>query len=372
MAKRAAKPKRDAEVEVKPEPAWAPPPPRAGTLDEVIGQGRAVKRLREAIAAGRFHHAWIFHGPVGVGKFRTAMALARELLTPKSGGRDAAVRLLEAGTHPDLHIVTKELARVSSEEKLHDSKQRNIAKQVLEEFLVGPAHRTRVVASDSTAAKVFIVDEAELIEAAGQNSLLKTLEEPPPGTVIILITPQPDRLLPTIRSRCQAVAFCPLDDAACGAWVERHLSDAAPADRAFLVRFAGGAPGAAEVAHRTGVTAWARDLEPMLEVADQGRFHPELGPAVAAMIDAWAEARQKESPQSSKLSTNAAAARWMLRLLGDRYRRRLHDAAGEGSRDGMERASRAIALLDESERLMYNVQAGFVAEHLAMQLARGE
>jgi hypothetical protein len=369
VAKRAAKPKRNVEVEVKPDAAPMPPPPRAGTLDEVIGQDRAVKRLREAVASGRLHHAWIFHGPVGVGKFRTALALGRELLTPRTGDLGASTRLLEAGTHPDLHVVTKELARVSSDEKTQDSKQRNIAKQVLEEFLTGPAHRTRVMASDSVAAKVFIVDEAELMEFSGQNSLLKTLEEPPPGTVIILITPQPDRLLPTIRSRCQAVAFCPLDDAACGAWMERHLAVAAPADRAFLVRFAGGAPGAAEVAHRSGVDAWSRDLEPMLRDADEGRFNPGLGPAISASIEAWAEARIKESPLSSKLSTNAAAARWMLRLLGDRYRRRLHEAAGAGSSDGMERASRAIALLDESERLMYNVQPVFVAEHLAMHLA---
>lgn len=356
---------------MKPDPAWAPPPPRAGTLDEVIGQDRAVRRLRGAIAAGRLHHAWIFHGPVGVGKFRTAMALARELLTPATGDAGAMVRLLEAGTHPDLHIITKELARVSEEARLREQVLRNIAKGVLDEFLIEPAHRTRVITSDSPAAKVFIVDEADLIEGPGQNTLLKTLEEPPPGTVVILVTPQADRLLPTVRSRCQAVAFGPLSDAEFAAWIQRHLADATPADREFLARFADGAPGVAEVAYRTGITAWARHLEPLLAAADAGRFNPELAASIAGSIDTWAEERQKENKRASKLSANAAAARWMLRLLGDRYRRRLHGASMAADAEGMARASRAIGLLDECERLLYNVQPIFVAERLALGLAAG-
>jgi DNA polymerase-3 subunit delta' len=154
-----------------------------------------------------------------VGKFTTALAFAAVILDPSSqpdlsgviepDPESASQQLLAAGTHPDLHIITKELAVVSRVDSVRDSKQRNIAKAVLEEFLLEPAARTGSM-NGALASKVFIVDEAELIDGVGQNSLLKTLEEPAPGSVIILVTANEERLLPTIRSRCQRVGFAPL------------------------------------------------------------------------------------------------------------------------------------------------------------------
>ena len=76
-------------------------------------------------------------------------------------------------------------------------------------FHEAPAYLTPL----SAPAKTFIIDEAELIDTVGQNALLKTLEEPPRRTYIFLVTSRPERLLPTIRSRCQHVRFVPLDHA---------------------------------------------------------------------------------------------------------------------------------------------------------------
>ncbi|MEM9373943.1 MAG: hypothetical protein AAGA55_09895, partial [Planctomycetota bacterium] len=189
-------------------------------LDAVLGQDRAVSQLAAAMASGRLHHAWIFHGPEGVGKFTTALAWAAMLLDPTTApGLTGAFacepdsptqRLLASGTHPDLHVVRKELARFSSDARVRDAKLATIPKAVVEDHLIAPASVAPVMRTGSMMGKAFIVDEAELLDrspanAPTQNAILKTLEEPAPGTLIVLVTSSEDRLLPTIRSRCQRV-----------------------------------------------------------------------------------------------------------------------------------------------------------------------
>ena len=102
----------------------------------ILGQSRALRALGCALASGHVHHAWIFHGPAGVGKFRTAEEFARILLDPASTSinrerfqapRDTpCARLIDAGTHPDFHVIRKELAGISESRELRDRKQMNI------------------------------------------------------------------------------------------------------------------------------------------------------------------------------------------------------------------------------------------------------
>jgi DNA polymerase-3 subunit delta' len=368
VAKRSSKVPKPAEADPEGRPQGIPTP-GAGRLSGIIGQDRAVGVLRTAAAAGRVHHAWIFHGPVGVGKFTAALAFAADLLDPasragESGVASEARRLLEAGIHPDLHVVRKELAGVSRDERVRRGVQRNIAKEVLAEFLIEPAGRTRVFQADSAAAKVFIVDEAELLEPVGQNALLKTLEEPPRGTVIILVTSAEERLLPTIRSRCQRVAFTPLDEASMGRWLEAGglLAGVPEADRGFVLRFAGGSPGAATLAVKGGLVAWHRTIGPMLAETDRGRYCAGLGPAMASLVDEWAKAHAQEREHASKDAANKAGAAWMLRLLAAHYRERLRSSPRDGAR--------AIEAIAEAQRQAdAGVQFPFVMENLAAQLA---
>src|SRR5690606_4650358 len=121
-----------------------------------------------------------------------------------------------AWPHPDLHVVTKELARYSEDRSTRERKLTQIPVDVLRTELIEPVYR----AAQMGHGKVFIVDEAELLNDAGQNAMLKTLEEPPAGTTIILVTSIQDRLLPTIRSRCQRVAFVPLPDSVVSRWLQ--------------------------------------------------------------------------------------------------------------------------------------------------------
>src|SRR5690606_34736066 len=140
-----------------------------------------------------------------------------------------------------------------------------------------PITRAASVRSEgSLASKVFIVDEAELLRSnlAVQNAILKTLEEPPPGSVIILITSAEEALLPTIRSRCQRVVFRALEDADMEGWFRHSGIDAKGAERDWLLWYAAGAPGRALEAAQTGLYAWMEAMGKPLKETESGRYQP--------------------------------------------------------------------------------------------------
>lgn len=358
---------------------FPPPKPLAG----VLGQDRAVGQLEQAMASGRLHHAWIFHGPEGVGKFTTAMAWAALLLDPATArdlsGRYATdpdsptQRLLRAGTHPDLHVVCKELARFSSDAKVRDAKLATIPKAVIEDHLIRPAALAAVMRTGSVASKVFIVDEAELLDrspsnAPTQNAILKTLEEPAPGTVIILVTSSEDRLLPTIRSRCQRVGFSPLSDETMRIWLAGAGRDTTGEERDWLLRSSEGSPGRLAAMHESGMYEWFRTLAPMLEQTDRGVHALALGATMASLVDTWAAAWVKEGEKKgenrSKDAANRLGARRMLGMVGDRARSGLSDPRRAGA------SLRAIDMVGRAQQhIDSNVNLKLVFDHLAAGLS---
>ena len=357
------------------------PAPRP--LAEIVGQDRALSRLAEAMGSGRLHHAWIFHGPEGVGKFTTALAWAALLLDPTTAkdlsGRYAAdpdspaQALLAGGTHPDLHVIVKELARFSSDAGVRASKLTTIAKDVVDTHLIRPASLAPVMRTGSMAGKVFIVDEAELMDrhasnATTQNAILKTLEEPAPGTVIILVTSSEDRLLPTIRSRCQRIAFTPLPDDAMRAWLAGADLGVTGEERDWLIRAADGSPGRLKAMHESGVYGWHRAITPHLDEAERARPAVELGALMGSLIDDWAKEWVKQGEQRgenrSKDAANRLGARRMLGLVADRARTGLADPRRRAWSLG------AIEAVGQAQRhLDANVGMKLVFEHLAAGLS---
>lgn len=175
----------------------------------ILGHDELVEQFRRALKRQRLASSFLFVGPEGVGKRLFALKLAQTLLcpaVPESAmdpcGRCQACVQVRAGTHPDLHVVSKPADKSS----------------VPLELLIGDReHRMRgglcywiAMKPFSGGRKVAILDDADYLEAEGANCLLKTLEEPPPQSVLILIGTSPARQLPTIRSRCQLVRFRPL------------------------------------------------------------------------------------------------------------------------------------------------------------------
>lgn len=363
------------------------PAPAVTLLPQILGQPGAIATLTAAMDAQRIHHAWIFHGPAGVGKATTARAFAATLLDPTSSPSPDGIyepdraspvhQLVRAGSHPDLHVVTKELASFSRDRDTRSRKQSVIPVDVVREFLIEPAGRTGHGSTGSDAqptmaSKVLIVDEAHLLNLAGQNAVLKTLEEPAPGTIIILVTSNEDRLLPTVRSRCQRVAFRPLDDGAMEAWLAR-----AQIDRplpAWLDAYAEGSPGTVLGAIQADLASWHHALEPMLRAAARGVHDASMATAIASLVDAWASAFVASNPNASKDAANKAGASQMLRFLAAHARAQLR-----GAIERSDEPERWLAWLDAialaEQRLASNVRLVFAIEELAatwVEAARSE
>ncbi len=347
-------------------------------MKKILGQVKAVETLLAGLRSGRFAHAWIFAGPRGVGKFTTAIELARIILDP-GAGPDSAVddagetaRLIDAGVHPDLHVVRKELARFSDDADVRKKKLTNIPIDVLREHVIGgmvggkfqeaPAYRTSVRGH----GKVFIIDEAELLDKDGQGVLLKTLEEPPLGTYFILVTSRPHRLFPTIHSRCRHVAFRPLDDAAMNQWFGAAGLDVSGPEQAWIREFCQGSPGMATIAAEYGFHKWHLTLAPMLDQLATGFFPADLGATMASLVDAFATEWVKRNLNASKRSANNDGARYLFTILAAHADRQLRAAVAQG--DPPDAILKAIDLIAEAERQLWaNVNLKQVLENLAVQ-----
>jgi len=164
------------------------------SFDSFIGNELAIGMLRKALETGRVASAYLFHGPDGVGKSLAARNFAKGLLCEK-GGTDAcdvcsSCRRVDSGNHPDVHwykpVGKMRLVKMETVREL-------IAQTGLKPF--------------EAAWKVFVILEADRMRVESQNAVLKTLEEPPGQSVLILISSNPGRLLPTIVSRCQEICF---------------------------------------------------------------------------------------------------------------------------------------------------------------------
>lgn len=373
MAKKAPARRARPEAPAETRAASSPEPPPL-TLDRVLGQERALGLLQSAMKSRRVHHAWIFHGPEGVGKFTTAMAWAGVLLDPTSRVRasgqvepepESPVQVLwRRRAHPDLHVIRKELAALSRDPAVRAGKQVSIPREVVAEFLTEPAARTRTLANDSAIGKVFIVDEAELLNEHSQTILLKTIEEPPEGTLIVLITSREHELHATIRSRCQRVAFAALSDEAMQRWLEEQGPAVAAEDRPFLLSLAAGSPGVFRSAAEANLAEWDRALGTMLDAALEGRYVAELGPAMAERVDRYASAWVESHPNASKEAANRQGAGWMFRLVARRLR-----AALDGGADGRGFARAVDALAGAERHLESNVALVFVFEWLSAALS---
>ncbi len=322
-------------------------------MKTIRGQQRAVKMLSDQIAGDHLHHAYIFHGPTGVGKFTTALAFACLLLK------------VEDETHPDLHVVNKELAAFSDDAAVRSRKLLSIPVDVLRSRLLEPVYRKATVPG---GRKVFIVDEAELINPTGQNLLLKTLEEPPEGTIIILVTAGEDRLLPTVRSRCQRVGFDRLSDEVVAAWLDEQENDLDSKQRQAVLTFAQGSLGRAQLAMGYGLARWVERVGPALDNMARGRSDSQLGSDVYTFINEFAEAWVSDHANASKEAANQQAVSLMWSLLAEHAARRIGELAGDAA--ATEPWLSAIDALEQSGQLLgSNVNLSLVCDHTAAQLA---
>ena len=245
------------------------------------GHDEIVARFRHGIAAGRFGSAYLFVGVAGIGKFTFAHRLAQCLLCHHSSSKSLQpcgacppCQQAIAFTHPDLLVVTKPADRnVIPIEAMIGPRERRMQEGLCPWIALKPA---------VSSHRIAIIDDADTLAVEGANSLLKTLEEPPPHSVLILVARNLTAQLPTIRSRCQIIHFRSLDTERMRALIPRLGIRDDPVQIDWLARMSGGS------------LATARQLN---------------DPLIVTFRDAWYATISQEDPDPSKLS--AAASQFM-------------------------------------------------------------
>lgn len=354
--------------------------------DPILGQPSALEELRVTLRGGRVPQAWIFHGASGVGKTSTALRFARLLLEPEPTSAEIeafappleseVAQLIDAGTHPDLKVIRKELAADSDSTRLRASKQSNIPIGVLREHMLGgevDGKQYEAVHARTPykgVRRVFIIEEAELLDQVGQNALLKTLEEPASRVVIILVTTREERLLPTVRSRCRRVGFRGLDEASMNAWLDGRAAAVDGADREWLLAFADGSPGRLEMAESSGMLHWSTTVAPGMARLEAGKWPASFADTLHELVDEYAKSVVKADKRASKEAANKAGLAHLAAVLATRLRLGLDASATAGDDEAVERIARAIERIAEAEfQIGRNVNMKFVLAELVAGMA---
>lgn len=242
------------------------------------------RQIDTRIALGKLHHGWILGGPRGIGKAHFAKQVAAKLVDPEGKFE----RLVEQGTHPDIITISR-LPKEALKEGEVVTPQTELKRSISVDQIrtLQGQLTTRPGIGDKRA---IIINSADDLERNAANALLKSLEEPSQGTHFFLISHASDRLLPTIRSRCQILRFEPLTELEMREALKQALPDVSGLDLASLVAAGAGAPGQA------------------MEFA--GLDLAELDNLMSAIIQTGDKNNKLRSNLSEKLALKAAQGRY--------------------------------------------------------------
>jgi DNA polymerase-3 subunit delta' len=255
-------------------------------LTSLHGHDEAVAAFLDAHASGRLHHAWLLTGPEGIGKARFADGAALRVLAEGAGPPiDAAgldvpeshriAKLVAAGSHPDLMRL----------ERLTKESGTELARSITVDQVRG-LQRLFTTTATFSPWRVVVIDAIDDLERPAANALLKSLEEPPPNSLFLLVSHAPERLLPTIRSRCRQLRLSALEPDAMAAALSGALDDPEPGEIDELVRIGEGSPGRALAFRGLKIEALDRAMQALAEEGDptnarRARLAAELAPKSA-------------------------------------------------------------------------------------------
>ena len=328
-------------------------------LSHILAQDRALQGLMGVVRSGRIPGAWLFTGPEGVGKALAARALAGVLVGPADPGRVtrecSGYRRVQEGVHPDLLWIEPE-----------GPARRVKIGQVRE------AVRTFRFAPFEARRRVVVFPEADRLGDEAANALLKGLEEPPPHTVLILVTSRPHALLDTIRSRCQQVRFAPLPRDLCARLLIGQ--GVAEGDAPVAAALAEGSVGRGVALAESGLLEDRRAT--LLALDELSLDRPEGLFDLAADWSSGADAASARAAVAARLDLLASWYRDVVLAAagGDAFvHADLTDRILESGRMGRSRSLRCLdALRVAREALELNATARLVCEALLVRVARAQ
>ena len=313
-------------------------------FEELRGQTRVVELLKAGAKAGRIAHAYLFHGPAGVGKKKAALIFSRFLNCERSRDGEpcdvcTSCHKIKSGGHPDVIEIRPDGSAI---------------KIAQIRALQGRAYYKCY----EGAYKVLIIDDADAMTIEAANSLLKILEEPPAQTVFILLAEDKGRIPDTILSRSQLVSFSPLDEAMIkNILAQRGIRDAAP-----LAIARGSVGKALQLLEKADYGELRDNVERLLQELKTGGYHE---------IMSWAEKTEKGEDRLEV----------MLDLLAGHYRDVMHREIFNGATaaktgdlqpewdDRIKRSCQALEEIDQAfGKLKQNANARLVLEVLLLNL----
>ena len=197
-------------------------------FESLLGNTRIKQNLSAAAAKNRFAHFYLISGPKGSGKHTLAKLLAAAMMCEEASrpcGACSACRKIMAGTHPDFITVD-------------DPEHKNVAVRIIRE-----ARESIFIRPNEGARKIYLFPQEMGIE--GQNALLKVLEEPPSYGAFLILSDNPEKLLPTIRSRCTELQLTAVEASVLKPWLAAKFPGATSEELDGAIRRSGGYPGQA-------------------------------------------------------------------------------------------------------------------------------
>lgn len=262
---------------------------------ELIGHTTRLEELRRLLSTGRVPHALLLTGPRGIGKRAAANAIAAARLCDAAGdeacGGCTSCRTLARGNHPDFELLAREPGK------------RDIGIGQVR-ALLETLHRK----SQHSAGRVAVLDDAERMTVEAQNAFLKTLEEPPAGTLLLLISANPDRLLATVRSRCSVHRFGSLSAEEMEEYRARHPGLACDLPLGLAL----GSPGRLTRLHSPGVD---QGFEVLREFVRSPSSQSPFELAARLLESAAAGGRREQGQQEEEVDDSRERTRDGLSLL---------------------------------------------------------